>query len=149
MPSIGPVSSAASRSQGARLAALVARASDRTLERTAGSRAGLHLLFGRLAARFDPVAAEGFQGEIACALRRGDGTVTHWTVAVDGGRASARPRRAERPAVTVRASVADLVRMAARELDPGRALLDGRLDLEGDARVATRLGAMFGAGRLM
>jgi len=41
--------------------------------------------------------------------------------------------------------VADFVRMAARELDPGRALMTGRLDIEGDSRVAMRLGEMFGA----
>ena len=34
--------------------------------------------------------------------------------------------------------------VAARDLDPAKALLSGRLDLEGDFAVAMRLAAMFG-----
>ena len=34
--------------------------------------------------------------------------------------------------------------MAARDLDAGKALLTGRLDLEGDFSLAQRLGEMFG-----
>jgi putative sterol carrier protein len=37
------------------------------------------------------------------------------------------------------------VRIAAGELDPARAMLDGRLEIEGDYAVAGRLGEMFGA----
>jgi hypothetical protein len=37
-----------------------------------------------------------------------------------------------------------VARFAAGELDPGRALLEGRLDLKGDFALATRLGEMFG-----
>ncbi len=48
--------------------------------------------------------------------------------------------------MTVTARAADVLRMAAGELGPGRALLDGRLDLAGDWGVAMRLGKMFGAG---
>jgi len=44
----------------------------------------------------------------------------------------------------VRAGVADFIRIAAGEIDTGGALLDGRLDIEGDFDVAQQLGAMFG-----
>ena len=40
--------------------------------------------------------------------------------------------------------MADFVRMAGGDLDAGKALLIGRLDLEGDFDVAGRLGDMFG-----
>jgi putative sterol carrier protein len=40
--------------------------------------------------------------------------------------------------------LADFVRIAGRDLEPGRALLTGRLEIEGDVAVATRLGEMFG-----
>ena len=40
--------------------------------------------------------------------------------------------------------LADFVRIAGRDLEPGRALLTGRLEIEGDVVVATRLGEMFG-----
>jgi putative sterol carrier protein len=56
----------------------------------------------------------------------------------------ARPGPAAAPALVLRMSVADFVRMAGGDLDPGKALLTGRLDLEGDFDVAGRLGDMFG-----
>lgn len=133
-------------SRAARVA--VRRAPAGLLERTAGSTRGLGLLFGALARRFDPAAAGGFAGDVQWDLRRGDGTVRRWTLVVDGpgARAAARPGAATAPAVVVRVGVADLLRVAAGELDAGRALLDGRLDLEGDFGVAARLGPMFGLG---
>jgi hypothetical protein len=125
--------------------AAVRRAPAGLLERTGGSPRGLGLLFGALARRFDPAAAGAFAGEVGWELRRTDGRVVRWALVVDGPgrRASARPGPATAPAVVVRVGVADLLRLAAGELDVGRALLDGRLDLEGDFGVATRLGAMF------
>jgi putative sterol carrier protein len=47
--------------------------------------------------------------------------------------------------VTLRAHVPVFVRIAAGELDPARAMLDGKLVIEGDFAVAGRLGEMFGA----
>jgi len=44
----------------------------------------------------------------------------------------------------VKTGVADFLRIAAGEEDPGKALLTGRLVLEGDFSVALRLGEMFG-----
>jgi putative sterol carrier protein len=40
--------------------------------------------------------------------------------------------------------LADFVRLAGRDLDPGKALLTGRMDMEGDLALAARLGEMFG-----
>ena len=40
--------------------------------------------------------------------------------------------------------MADFARLAARELDPGKAMMSGRLELEGDFQVAAKLGEMFG-----
>ena len=37
-----------------------------------------------------------------------------------------------------------VARVAAGDLDPAKALLTGRMDLEGDFAVAIRLAAMFG-----
>ena len=55
-----------------------------------------------------------------------------------------RPGPATAPALTLKMALADFVRMAAGELDSGKALLTGRLDLEGDFSLARRLGEMFG-----
>jgi len=124
--------------------AFVRRADDRRLERTIGSDRGLRLIFGAMAQAFVPEAAGGFSGELEYRLRRADGTVADWTVAIDGERAEARPGPANAPKLKVMLGVADFVRIAGRDLDPGKALLTGRLDLEGDLAVAARLGEMFG-----
>ncbi len=65
----------------------------------------------------------------------------HW---YDTGPEAVLARVPEAVALVVRLGLADVVRAAAGDLDAGEALLTGRLDLEGDAAVAMRLGAMFG-----
>jgi alkanesulfonate monooxygenase SsuD/methylene tetrahydromethanopterin reductase-like flavin-dependent oxidoreductase (luciferase family)/putative sterol carrier protein len=124
--------------------AFVRRSDDRRLERTAGSDRGLRVIFGAMAEAYVPESAGGFSGELQYRLTRSDGTVVDWTVAIDGERASVRPGPARAPALKVKAGVADFVRIAGRDLDPGKALLTGRLDLEGDLALAARLGEMFG-----
>lgn len=114
-------------------------ASDRRLELTAGSRAGLRMLMSQVAARVPGFAAK-LGGQFQIDLRRSDGTVTTWTLEARGDRIVARAGQARAPLLTARLSVADFVRMTAGELDPGNALLDGRLDLAGDFSVVTRLG---------
>jgi alkanesulfonate monooxygenase SsuD/methylene tetrahydromethanopterin reductase-like flavin-dependent oxidoreductase (luciferase family)/putative sterol carrier protein len=124
--------------------AFVRRSDDRRLERTVGSDAGLRFLFGAMAQQFVPAKAEGFSGQVQYELRAGDGSRRTWTVHITGDRATVRPGAAADPALTLRIALADFVRMAARDLDPGKALLTGRLDLEGDFGLAARLGEMFG-----
>jgi alkanesulfonate monooxygenase SsuD/methylene tetrahydromethanopterin reductase-like flavin-dependent oxidoreductase (luciferase family) len=122
----------------------VRRSDDRRLERTVGSERGLKLLFGAMAQAYRPDKSGGFSGELQYELRRADGALVHWTVAIGPDRASVRPGGATAPALTVKLGVADFVRMAGRDLDPGKALLTGRMDLEGDLALAARLGEMFG-----
>lgn len=121
----------------------VSRSSDRRLERTIGSRLGLRLVFGRIAAHF-PASAAGFAGELQCDLLRADGTVVMWTIDTRSGRAAVRPGAADQPAVTARLTVADFARVIGRDLDPGWALLQGRLDVSGDFLAVTHLGDVFG-----
>lgn len=136
---------AAFRTRGERaFRAFVARSGDRRLEGTIGSRRGLRVVFGVMVARFDPAAAGGFTGDLRYELRGADGDLRIWTVSCGVDRADAAPRPRPDPAVTIKLGLADFVRLASGDLDPGRALLDGRLDLEGDFTVAARLGEMFG-----
>ena len=67
-----------------------------------------------------------------------------WTVRVDPRAASVHAGPAAAPALTLKMTVADFLRMAAGDLDAGKALLTGRLDLAGDFALAQRLGEMFG-----
>ena len=124
------------------LKSFVRSSSDRRLELAFGSRAGLQMLFTQLAARL-PAFAAAFVGELQCDLHRRDGSLTSWTIEAGRGRAIARRGPAKRPALTARLSVADIIRIAAGELDPGRAVLEGRLDFAGDFGVMNRLMSIF------
>jgi alkanesulfonate monooxygenase SsuD/methylene tetrahydromethanopterin reductase-like flavin-dependent oxidoreductase (luciferase family)/putative sterol carrier protein len=124
--------------------AFVRRSDDRRLERTAGADRGLRMVFSAMAEAYEPELANGFAGELQYDLARSDGRVVHWTVRLDHDHATVRPGPATDPALTLKLTVADFVRMAARDLDAGKALLTGRLDLEGDFALAQRLGEMFG-----
>jgi putative sterol carrier protein len=124
--------------------AFVRRSDDRTLERTIGSDPGLRLVFAGMTRRFRPDRAGDFEGDIQYELRPAAGAPRNWVVSIGDGAATARPGRAAAPKVTIGMDVADFARLISRELDPGRALMDGRLRLEGDVMVASRLGEMFG-----
>ena len=100
---------------------------------------------------YEPEHANGFAGALQYDLRRGDGRVVQWTVEVGPQQATARPGPAGAPALTLKLTVADFLRMAARDLDAGKALLTGRLDLEGDfcARAAPRRDVRPAGGALV
>jgi alkanesulfonate monooxygenase SsuD/methylene tetrahydromethanopterin reductase-like flavin-dependent oxidoreductase (luciferase family) len=124
--------------------AFVRRSDDRRLERTAGSGAGLKVLFGAMAQAYEPDKAGGFSGDLQYDLRRSDGELVSWTITLAPEGATVRPGTADAPALTLKLGVVDFVRLAGGDLDPGKALLTGRLDMEGDLAIAARLGEMFG-----
>jgi putative sterol carrier protein len=128
--------------------AFVKRSDDARLAKTAGSSAGLRVLFAAMERQFVPARADGFTGEIQYNLRAADGSTRSWTVAIDPARARARPGAAPSgaPVLTITLSVADFVRIAARDLDPVAAVMTGRMELAGDIAVALKLGEMFGQG---
>jgi alkanesulfonate monooxygenase SsuD/methylene tetrahydromethanopterin reductase-like flavin-dependent oxidoreductase (luciferase family) len=124
-------------------AALVRGRSDAQIERTVGSKAGLRILFKGMEQQYVPEKAGGFEGDILYELTTSRGA-RHWTVHVDPKRASAEPRRAAEPTVTLRVPLPVFVRIGAGEVNPARAMLDGDLVIEGDFAVAGRLAEMFG-----
>jgi putative sterol carrier protein len=65
-------------------------------------------------------------------------------VRVADGRAAARPSGTHEPAVTMRTRLPTFIRLAAREINPARAMLEGELQISGDFEVAGRLNEMFG-----
>jgi hypothetical protein len=125
-------------------ARFVQRSDDARIERIVGSDAGLRVLFAGMTQRYRPDAVPGFAGEVLYDLHLADGTGKPWTVEVGPERAVARPGRSADPVITMRVGVADFVRIAARDLHPGKALLTGRLQFSGDLAKAMRLGEMFG-----
>ncbi|TML26929.1 MAG: LLM class flavin-dependent oxidoreductase [Actinobacteria bacterium] len=128
----------------AALGAFVRRADDRRLERTIGSGPGLRMVFGGMTRRFQPERAGGFAGDIQYLLRGSDGRERPWVVTVDARRARVRPGRSAEPQVTIALDLADFARLVGGDLDPMRAVMDGRMRIGGDFQVAARLGEMFG-----
>jgi alkanesulfonate monooxygenase SsuD/methylene tetrahydromethanopterin reductase-like flavin-dependent oxidoreductase (luciferase family)/putative sterol carrier protein len=124
-------------------AAFVKGRTDEQLDRLMSSGPGLRVLFKGMETAFDAEKAHGFSGEVMYDLRSSRGP-RPWTVAIDASRAVAEQRAASDPTVTLRADVPVFVRIAAGELDPARAMLEGKLEVEGDFTVAARLGEMFG-----
>ena len=125
----------------------VRKSDDRRLERAFGTRGMLRVVFGRVARAYDPSKAPEAEGDLAFVLR--DGNVAPedqrvWTVHLAPTGATVSRGAPAAPLLTIRASLPDLVRMAAGELSPGRALLSGRLDLDGSFLVVVRLAPAFG-----
>jgi hypothetical protein len=125
------------------LARLVRGRSDAQLHRLFDRGPGLAVIFKGMERAFVPERALGFNGEIQYDLRGRDGARS-WTVRIGDGRAVARRGTTVEPAVTLRTSIPDFVRLAAREAFAPKLLLQGGLVIEGDFALAGRLPEMFG-----
>ncbi len=124
-------------------ATFVAKCDDRQLDRTIGSRAGLRILFGGMAHQFTPERAGGFEGDLQWDLRVG-GALRTIHIHVEGERAVSRPGPAPDPAVRIAIELAEFVRIAAELEPPARALMESRMEVDGDLQIAWRIGEMFG-----
>jgi alkanesulfonate monooxygenase SsuD/methylene tetrahydromethanopterin reductase-like flavin-dependent oxidoreductase (luciferase family)/putative sterol carrier protein len=116
--------------------------SDKQLERLIGNGPALRTIFRGMARSFRPEGARGFTGEIQYELTGTNG-VRPWTVRIEDDRAETRPGEADSPAVLLRMDIPTFGRLLSRELEPGRAFLEGKIVVEGDLYVAARLGEMF------
>jgi putative sterol carrier protein len=101
-----------------------------------------------LVARFRPDAADGIEAVYQLHLT-GDGglpasggQVWHFVIADRQCRLISGP--ADNPNVAITVSVTDWDDIASGRIDPFSALVSGRLRVEGDLELATRLQAMFG-----
>jgi class 3 adenylate cyclase/tetratricopeptide (TPR) repeat protein len=136
----------------AAMARLVGDGTDSDLEKRFGSPLALRSLMTAMARGFQPSMAFGFEGEIQFEIlpsrstrRDDDRTSEHWwTIEVHGTKATAKHRPADDPVVTLRASVADFVRLIAGAVNPVTMWIDKRAHVEGDITLANRLVEMFG-----
>lgn len=129
------------------LVRLIRAVSDARLERLLSRPELERALFGALARRFNPGAAEGFEGTIVYELERpaSAGPTSRHTIEIAGGRAQARRGATEAAAVRLRMPVADFLRAAVGATDPAEPVLRNRATLSGDLAIAVRLPEMFRA----
>jgi alkanesulfonate monooxygenase SsuD/methylene tetrahydromethanopterin reductase-like flavin-dependent oxidoreductase (luciferase family) len=124
--------------------AFVRGRSDEQLERMFGSSAALRVVFAGMERAFVPGKAGGFDGSIQWELERARGGRATWHMRVTDGRAVAGEGPAEDARVKLRTTIPVFARVMARELDPVRAMMEGKLEVAGDFAVAAQVGPMFG-----
>jgi hypothetical protein len=104
-------------------------------------------LFGAMARAYVHEVSGDFEGDIVYELTHvanGHAPPDFWTLRIRDGKASAVQGNGGSPDVLLRMALPDFARIAGGDLHPARALLQGRIEIEGDLRVAARLGEMFG-----
>jgi hypothetical protein len=107
-------------------------------------------MFTGMARRFRPIPGYAFEGDILYVLdHAGDGAAAReparWTIRIRDGRAQAVEGDSPNPAVTLRVSIPDFARIAAEDVRPPELFFSGRLSVEGNFEIASRLPEMFGA----
>jgi ubiquinone biosynthesis protein UbiJ len=122
---------------------LVSHRSDEQLDRIFGSTAGQSLIFRGMQHAFIPERSAGVRGIIQYEVhaRRG---IRHWLLRVADRRLKVERARAAEPSVLLRLQASTLARMAAGQTTAGAAAMQGKLHIEGDLKLAARLGEMLG-----
>ena len=106
-------------------------------------------LFSAMAKSFQPTMALGFEGAIEFELLfpgdAGDAPAPEWwAIDIRGPKASARHGRHIGARASVRIALPDLVRLVAGEIHPMGAVIERRIQIDGDPIVAGRIPEMFG-----
>jgi len=128
------------------LARFVRGASDQQLERRFGNQVAQRAIFTGMARQFDPQFAFGFEGDILYELDHHGNRKPPacWTIHIEDSRARAIPGAGADPAVRLKLSIPDFVRLIANEVNPQELFFDDRFQVEGDFQVIARLPEMFG-----
>jgi len=116
---------------------------DDAIDRVVGTRQVQRMIFQGMARAFLPEKAGGFTGELQYELSGRRGTVL-WRLVIDLDHAEAMTGRASNPALTIKTSVPTFARMVTDEVPAAKAWFEGKVQIEGDFQVASRLGEMFG-----
>jgi putative sterol carrier protein len=84
----------------------------------------------------------GFQGSVEYRLggRRGE---ARWHLEIQGSRACAKPGGADNPVLVFRTTLAIFARLASGEINPAHAILERKLEVQGDLKTLARFSAMF------
>ena len=124
--------------------------SDEDLVRRFGGDAAQRALLSAMAHSFQHSVAAGFSGDIVLELLPPESVLVPnasdwWTIEVRGRKATARRGRSGDAACSVHLPLADFVRLSSGELSIADAILESRMEIDGDVLLAARLPELFGA----
>jgi putative sterol carrier protein len=120
---------------------LVTGRSDKQLERMMPML--VPMIFRAMERAFRPDRVFGFSGEIAYTLRT-NGTAKNWVVRIAEGKATVKRGAAQNPRLALKMSAPTFARLSAGLIEPVTAVLEGKLEAEGELRLMNRISEMFG-----
>jgi hypothetical protein len=123
---------------------VVGRMPDARLEQIFAGTQAQRAVFGMMTRHFQPGKAAGFDGAIVYDLGLSDGTSLPWAIEIHDGEAQARQGGSPDPALTIRVPLADFVRVLTTAGSFYPLIVDGRMTMEGDLGLASRMAEMFG-----
>ena len=115
---------------------------DGQLERILSFGPAQRLIFKGMEKAFRADLANGFAGVVEYQFT-GRGGTRYWSVAIDGRRAVARPSRAEKPVLRFRTTLPVFARLASGQTNAANAVLDRKMEIEGDLKLLEQFARMF------
>ncbi len=100
------------------------------------------LIFKGMEKAFHPERAKDFTAEVQYELK-GRGDVVRWTVRIADCQAKAEPRQSVNPTLTFRMSLPTFARIAAGEINAVTAMLEQRLEVDGDIKKLAQFTGLF------
>jgi hypothetical protein len=122
---------------------LVHSRTEAQLDTLFGSMAGQALVFRGMQRAFLPERAVGVRSTVQYQVSSRRGT-RHWLLRIADGKLAVMRGQAPQPTVTFRMPAATFARVAAGQETAAAAALAGRLDIDGDLKLAARFGEMLG-----
>jgi putative sterol carrier protein len=101
-------------------------------------------IFGRMAEHFRPEKAGNVEAVVHFkVLDRPGGGYDHYQVVLQGGRCTVSEHPTSRPAVTIKIKPVDFLKLVTNNASGPALFLRGRLKLDGDVMLASRLTGLF------
>jgi SCP-2 sterol transfer family len=142
---VGPSTRQSLRGRGqAGLQRVVGRMTDARLEQIFAGTQAQRAVFGMMTRHFQPGKAAGFDGAIVWDLGMSDGTRRPWAIEIHDDEAQAHQGASPDAALTITVPLADFVRVLTTAGSFYPLIVDGRMTMEGDLGLASKMAEMFG-----
>ncbi len=123
-------------------ARVVRGSDDRRLNMLMSFRPAQRLIFKGMEKAFQPQRAKGFTAEVQYELK-GASDVSRWLLRIADCQAKAEPGQSTHPTLTFRMTLPTFARIAAGELNPVTAMLEHRLEVDGDIKKLAQFSGLF------